>query len=143
MCDIKIRGCCLLVAVYCCLLFADCRAMDGREAVKPPETAKADAPAPDAYFWDFGRVKKNSVLSHNFIFENNSEAALNINDVTVSCGCVVSGVDQKRLEPGHSAVLKVKLDTRGYSGIIRQFVYLNTDSAENSVAKYTVQAEIK
>lgn len=99
--------------------------------------------APDElYLWDFGRVKEGLVLEHNFILKNYYDKTLNILNVRTSCGCTGSKVDKYKLRPGESARIKVHFKTRGYSGPVQQFVYVNTDSKDNPILKFTIKAEV-
>jgi hypothetical protein len=96
----------------------------------------------DPYLWDFGKVKENIVLEHEFVFKNESEAVINIKDVNTSCGCTISEVKQKKLSPGESTVIGVKFNSKDYSGPVTQYVYMNTDSLDNPIVRYIIKAEV-
>jgi len=104
---------------------------------------KEQAKPIDPDFWDFGTVKKDVILKHNFILKNPSEKILNINGVNTSCGCTVSEITKNKLSPGESAVIKVRFDTKGYKGETQQFVYVNTDDTENPVLRFTIKANVE
>jgi len=96
----------------------------------------------DPYTWDFGRVKENKVVEHKFILKNESARVLNIKEVNSSCGCTVSQADKKKLLPGESAVIKVRFNSRKYSGPVQQYVYVHTDAIDNPVVRFIIKAEV-
>ncbi|MFA5100394.1 MAG: DUF1573 domain-containing protein [Candidatus Omnitrophota bacterium] len=106
----------------------------------PVQPTQADASAQDPNVWDFGTVKTGAVLEHEFVLTNDSAKDLSIKDTTTSCGCTVSEIKKKKLRPGESTPVSIKLDTKGYSGAVKQFVYVNTDSLENPVVRFSVKA---
>ncbi|MFA5114859.1 MAG: DUF1573 domain-containing protein [Candidatus Omnitrophota bacterium] len=97
----------------------------------------------DSEVWDFGKVKEGSVLKHAFIFNNKSRNTINIKSVHTSCGCTVSKVEKTRLGPGEGTALKVRFDTKGYAGPVRQYVYVNTDNPDEPVARFIVAADVE
>lgn len=96
----------------------------------------------EPYAWDFGTVKEGEILTYIFILKNGSASVLTIKDVNTSCGCTASQVEKKVLSPGESTPLEVKLDTKGYSGSIQQFVYVYTDNLDNPIIKFTIKANV-
>jgi len=93
-------------------------------------------------YHDFGQVRQGSVLKHNFLLKNETAKALNIRDVNTSCGCTVSKIKKKKLLPGESTFIEVKLNTKGYSGEIQQFVYVHTDNLDNPILRFIIKAEV-
>jgi len=93
--------------------------------------------------WDFGKVKEGVKLEHEFILTNNSDKVLNVKDVTTSCGCTVSEVKKKVLEPKESTTIKVTFNSKGYSGTIHQFVYVNTDSSVEPIVQFKIKAFVE
>ncbi len=102
----------------------------------------AAAYAQDEFSWDFGVVKEGQVLQHDFIIKNESTRELNIKDVNTSCGCTVSKVKNKTLKPQESTLVEVKFNSKGYSGKVKQYVYVNTDSLDNPLLRYIITAEV-
>lgn len=96
----------------------------------------------DAFSWDFGQVEQGKVLQHTFILKNESGKVLNIKGTNTSCGCTVSKLDKKILAPGESTTIDVRFNSKGYSGPVQQFIYVNTDSLDNPVIKYTIKANV-
>lgn len=77
--------------------------------------------------WNFGKAKGGEDLVHEFIFKNEGDAALNIKNVETTCGCTAALVSDRTLEPGKSGKVKVTFNTRGYSGEVSRFVYVDSD----------------
>lgn len=96
----------------------------------------------DPYTWDFGQVKQGAVLKHNFILKNDSNDILGINSIHTSCGCTVSESEKKSLMPQESTPIPVSFNSKGYTGPVTQFVYVNTDSADLGIIKFTIKAEV-
>jgi len=96
----------------------------------------------DHFFWDFGQVEQGKILQHTFILKNESGKVLNIKGTNTSCGCTVSKLSKKILSPGESTTIDVRFNSKGYFGPVQQFIYVNTDSLDNPVLKYTIKAEV-
>ena len=105
-----------------------------------PQDPQANASVQDPHVWDFGAVKAGAVLEHAFVLTNDSAKDLVIKDTTTSCGCTVSEIKKKQLKPGESTTISIKLDTKGYTGDVQQFVYVNTDSMDKPIIRFTVKA---
>jgi hypothetical protein len=110
---------------------------------QPAAVNSADSEKPeDKFRWDFGIVKAGLLLQHDFILKNESAKELNIREVNTSCGCTVSRVKNKALKPQESTVIEVKFNSKGYTGKVKQFVFLTTDNLDNPVLRYTIEAEV-
>lgn len=127
--------------VMCCLFFllSGCLAQNS-PLVKSQDDAQTNYPAP--YLWDFGRVKEGAVLKHEFILKNESGKTLTIQNVDTSCGCTASEAEKKVLSPGEETEIKVQFDTKGYSGLTQQFIYVHTDSLDNPIIRFIIKADV-
>jgi hypothetical protein len=96
----------------------------------------------DPYSWDFGKRQEGEVLKHDFVLKNESKATLTIKDINTSCGCTISTVEKKVLLPGKSTLIEVQFNTKGYSGLVQQYIYVHTDSLDNPVLRFIIKAEI-
>ena len=96
----------------------------------------------DLYLWDFGEIKKGEIAEHNFMIMNNTEETLRITKVHTSCGCTASEVEKDTLLPQESTQIKVKFDSKGYVGEIKQYAYVHTDDPEEPVIKLTIKAKV-
>jgi len=105
------------------------------------ETA-SHAEIPDSYTWDFGQVKEGEVLKHTFVLKNESEETLTIKDVNTSCGCTASKVEKKIILPGENTEIEVQFNSKGYSGLAQQYVYVHTDSLDKPILRFIIKAEV-
>jgi hypothetical protein len=97
---------------------------------------------PDPYSWDFGKRQEGEVLKRTFILKNEYHKTLTIKDINTSCGCTVSRVKKKILLPGETTAIEVEFNTKGYSGGVKQYIYVHTDDLDNPVLRFIIKAEI-
>ena len=107
-----------------------------------PCGAEQQAAAIEENAWDFGKVQESQILTHNFVLKNNGQNVLNIKEVTTSCGCTVSVVKKKQLEPGEETTIEVKFKAKGYNGATKQFVYVHTDDPDKPVIRFSIRANV-
>jgi hypothetical protein len=122
------------------LVLSGCRAQETNK--KDINTKEPQVITSGPYFWDFGKVSGGQILEHTFKLRNESKKTLNIKETNTSCGCTVSQVEKKTLLPEEETAITVKFDSRGHSGKVQQFVYVNTDNPDNPVLKFTIQADV-
>lgn len=96
----------------------------------------------DTYTLDSGQIKEGRVLKYNFILRNDSKKILTIKDVTTPCGCVISKIKKRNISPGENTLIKVKFDTKGYSGSTQQFIYVHTDDLDIPILRFIIKAEV-
>jgi len=113
------------------------------EAPSPQEEASRQEEAPDENAWDFGQVKQGQILKHDFILKNDSDKPLKINAINTSCGCTASKAKKSKLSSCEETSIEVKFNSKGYSGDIRQYVYVYTDSLQRPIIKFTIKADVK
>jgi len=123
----------ILVLLFLCMPLIGCFSLQGQVVSEKS----------DPYAWDFGKVKEGEVLKHEFVLKNDSEKTLNIKEVHTSCGCTASEVKKKKLQPGESTIVEVKFNTKAYSGVVQQFIYVNTDSLDKPIIKFIIKADIE
>src|SRR5260370_16882450 len=66
---------------------------------------------------DFGSVPHGQLLTHSFRITNNTQNAVNISTVRVSCGCVSASATRGFLNPGESTTLVAKMDSSVFYGV--------------------------
>ncbi len=115
--------------------YGGCYAQTGKNIVQEEQ-------AQDPRVWDFGKVEEGQVFKHEFILKNDSGKVLNIKAVNTSCGCTISEIEKKMLAPQESAKVKVEFKSKGYSGKVQQFVYVNTDSVDEPIIRFVIKAEV-
>jgi len=92
--------------------------------------------------WDFGKIKEGQVVKHTFILKNESAKTLRIKGINTSCGCTISEIKKKILRVNESTEIEVKFDTSGYSGMVQQYVYVETDNLKEPILKFTIKADV-
>ncbi|MDD4900357.1 MAG: DUF1573 domain-containing protein [Candidatus Omnitrophica bacterium] len=122
----------LLILVF---VFSGCLAQNAKFEVKQEQVA-------DPFLWDFGKIKEGTIVTHEFKFHNDSKKVLKIKDITASCGCTVPKIKDKALSPGESTVIEVKFKSKGYSGPVMQYVYVDTDNLDNPVIRFIIKADV-
>lgn len=96
----------------------------------------------DPFTWHFGDINSGDIVEHDFELKNTGSKALNILSWNTSCGCTVSDIAKKNLQPGESTIIHVKFDSKNYGNEILQYIYVNTDDAVNPVLKYKIIARV-
>lgn len=97
----------------------------------------------DEMTWDFGKTKEGKVLSHVFNFYNTGDTSLNIKRVRTSCGCTAALVSAKEIAPGQKGELKVTFRTKGYTGFVKKYIYVETDDKEHVRISLMIAADIE
>lgn len=92
----------------------------------------------------FPKIKETDVpytLTYNYV--NQSDKAITIDKVTVSCGCMEAKYDKILVPAGDKGSIKIAFNPHGYSGkVYRQaFVYTSL-SAERPTARLTLSGEV-
>lgn len=123
----------VLIAILSCLFFG---------CASGEKSTRASLDSEIADFWDFGQVKEGDILKHEFIFENTTERDLEIKDVNTSCGCTVSDVKKRMLSVGESTPLNVEFNSKGYSGEVKQQIYVITDDPEEPLSKFVISGKV-
>lgn len=96
----------------------------------------------DPYTWDFGQVKEGQILKHDFTLKNESAKTLKIKDVNTSCGCTASEAKKMILLPQESTTIEVRFDSKGYSGPVKQYVFVHTDDLDNPLIRFIIIAQV-
>jgi hypothetical protein len=92
--------------------------------------------------WNFGKAKGGEDLVHEFVFKNDGDAPLHVKNVETSCGCTAALVSDKTVEPGKSGKIKITFSTRGYSGEVTRFAYVESDDPASPRVQLKVSAAI-
>jgi hypothetical protein len=93
--------------------------------------------------WDFGKIKQGEILTHEFVFTNEGDAPLVIEKVATSCGCTAALASEEKIGPGKEGRIKASFDSRGYSGRIVKYVYVESNDADASRRELSLTAEIE
>lgn len=92
--------------------------------------------------WDFGKVDQGKIVTHVFHFTNQGDAPLVIKKVRSTCGCTAAMVSEKKIDPGKSGKIEIKLNTRGFEGQLNKYVFIDTNDPLQPQSRLTVTAAI-
>jgi RNA polymerase sigma factor (sigma-70 family) len=92
-----------------------------RDEVKRPGNLEGPSPKHDSRFpdgrdWDFGTVRRGTLVKHSFRLVNTSDAALRLGVLRSSCGCLTGSANKEVLGPHEEGVVKIAVDTRKFLG---------------------------
>ena len=90
--------------------------------------------------YDFGKIKVNSPVTHEFRFTNSGDAPLVISSVQASCGCTVTDYSKDSIAPGSEGYVKATYNAAKV-GVFSKTVTVNANAAE-SVVQLTVKGEV-
>ncbi|MFH0739456.1 MAG: DUF1573 domain-containing protein [Candidatus Omnitrophota bacterium] len=107
-----------------------------------PQPVQHAQPAQESEEWDFGQVKAGKLVKHAFLLRNKSRNILNIKQVSTSCGCTLSKVKKTVIAPGEVVSVEVIFNSKGYSGQVKQYVYVHTDSLDNPVIRFIIKGNV-
>ncbi|MDX1653465.1 MAG: DUF1573 domain-containing protein [Brumimicrobium sp.] len=91
---------------------------------------------------DLGPVNAGEIREAEFEIINTGEKLVRVEDIRVSCECLVVSSDLKELEPGEKGKVLVKFNTSGYKGHEVKSVYIRYADA-NEELRLVITAEIK
>ena len=75
-------------------------------SLKSKEITESAAFVWTATVYDFGKIQKDSPVSHEFTFTNSGEEALIISSVQASCGCTVTEYTKDPIPAGKTGFVK-------------------------------------
>jgi hypothetical protein len=88
---------------------------------------------------DFGKIKVNKPVTHEFRFTNSGDAPLVISSVQASCGCTVTDYSKDPIAPGAEGFVKATYNAAKV-GVFSKTVTVNANAAE-SVVQLTIKGE--
>ena len=90
--------------------------------------------------YDFGKIKMNNPVTHEFKFTNSGDAPLVISSVQASCGCTVTDYSKDPIAPGSEGYVKATYNAAKV-GVFSKTVTVNANAAE-SVVQLTIKGEV-
>lgn len=113
----------------------------------PPMTAEERAQAPKLKFeetsYDFGSLKKNSVVKTEFIFTNTGKQNLNIRAMKPNCGCTVSKMDKYDYAPGESGSISVEFNSTGRKGNQQKSIIVFSNDPSAPTQRLIIKAKVQ
>lgn len=109
---------------------------------KPATTLASDdaAFAWKATSFDFGKIKKDKPVTHEFTFTNSGKEALVVTSVQASCGCTVAQYSKDPIQPGTDGFVKATYNAAKV-GVFTKTVTVNANTAEG-VVTLTIKGEV-
>lgn len=96
----------------------------------------------ESYEHNFGTIAQGEKVSYTFKYRNIGDGALQITDVTTSCGCTASKYSTEPVKPGESGTVEVIFDSYGREGKQLKSANVWTNCGEKPV-KLQIFAEVK
>lgn len=120
-----------------CVFFASCENKERKvtsDLLNFPsaENGQVQGDLPEIYFeeseFNFGKVAVGEKITHAYSFVNKGKAALQIAQVTPSCGCTtLKDWPKEPIAPGQSGVITVEFNSAGFSGNIEKTIQVATN----------------
>ena len=90
--------------------------------------------------FDFGQIKKDVAVTHEFVFTNTGSDALIISSVQASCGCTVTDYTKDPIPAGEKGFVKATYNA-AKAGIFSKTVTINANT-EDAVVLLTIKGEV-
>jgi hypothetical protein len=90
--------------------------------------------------FDFGKIKVNKPVTHEFSFINAGDAPLVITSVQASCGCTVAKYSKDAIAPGSSGYVTATYNAARV-GVFSKTVTVNANTGSGAVV-LTVKGEV-
>lgn len=82
----------------------------------------------DKETYDFGTIDAGEVVETTFMITNTGKSDLLITNAKSTCGCTVPTWPKKAIQPGDSATMKVKFDSKGKRNNVSKTITLTTNT---------------
>jgi hypothetical protein len=94
---------------------------------------------------DFGRVLQHRALQAQFRLRNFGDGELQVTRLSADCDCAAALLDERdrRLAPGASATLSVRLETRRSLGRIVRHVRVDSNDAAQPTVTLELVADVR
>ncbi|HEY9008544.1 MAG TPA: DUF1573 domain-containing protein [Ohtaekwangia sp.] len=90
--------------------------------------------------FDFGKIKVNAPVTHEFKFTNSGDAPLIITSVQASCGCTVAEYSKDPIPSGAQGFVKATYNAAKV-GVFAKTVTINSNT-EDGVVLLTIKGEV-
>lgn len=82
---------------------------------------------------DFGPFKEGEVVTHKFVFTNESKAPVTLQSVKASCGCTTPHYSRTAVAPGDTGSVSAVYNSMGRPGRFTKTVTVNYDSTQGPI----------
>lgn len=90
--------------------------------------------------FDFGQIKMNNPVTHEFTFMNAGDAPLVITSVQASCGCTVAKYSKDPITPGSSGFVKATYNASKV-GVFTKTITVNANT-EEGIMHLVIKGEV-
>jgi hypothetical protein len=90
--------------------------------------------------FDFGKIKQNKPVTHEFDFVNKGTSPLIISSVKASCGCTVAEYSKDPIAPGQQGFVKATYNA-AHAGAFTKTVTINANT-DNAAVVLTIKGEV-
>lgn len=91
---------------------------------------------------EFGDVLQGEEVACRFVFVNEGDEPVLIQEVKAGCGCTNIKYPMKPIQPGYRGSVEVTFNTRGRQGFQRQSVLVVSNTADSPV-RLSITANVK
>jgi hypothetical protein len=84
----------------------------------------------DNVMYDFGKAAAGEKVEHTYIVTNTGDQTLEISNVSPGCHCTTAGAWTHRIEPGHTGIIPIRLDSSLFNGPVTKSISV-TSNAKN------------
>ena len=109
-----------------------------KKEMGPPSIAAAFAW--EATVYDFGKIKKDAPVTHEFTFTNSGGEALIISSVQASCGCTVTEYTKDPIPAGEQGFVKATYNA-AKPGVFTKTVTIKANTNDEAVL-LTIKGEV-
>lgn len=117
-----------------------------RASSENPATAAETTGGPHIVFeesaYDFGKVRKEETVKHDFKFKNTGDATLIIGDIKTTCGCTGTLLSKKEISPGEEGNIEVTFQTGASSGLKKKSIYVNSNDPHQPAIQLDIMADV-
>lgn len=113
-------------------------------SVAPPSLMALDAKPAFAWketVYDFGKIRQNQPVTHEFRFVNNGAEPLIITGVKASCGCTVAKHSQDAIAPGSEGFVTATYNATA-KGVFNKTITVNANTQEGVVV-LSIRGEVE
>lgn len=131
--------------IFSLVLVALMSTVYAQQVVSLSGSTSAFADSPPSFNWsqtthDFGKIKLNTPVLHEFTFVNNGGSPLIISSVQASCGCTVTEYSKDVVPAGAEGFVKATYNA-AKPGIFTKTVTVNANT-EEGVVVLTIRGEV-
>ncbi|TET76513.1 MAG: DUF1573 domain-containing protein [Candidatus Cloacimonadota bacterium] len=93
--------------------------------------------------FDFGEILAGETAVCLFHFKNDGDTTLKILDVRATCGCTVTKLSKKLIEPGEKGTINAVFYSTGRRGKVSKSIYITTNDKANKSIRLKIVGIIK